>query len=169
MSEWTPAPSRRKTPYGYIRYGGPCRDDYRNMVTYDATPQGSGLVLTLQRPAMQALLAARVRYAKRSGWSKQRIARNTVKIKGLGTVPEGRPIIMTPGTNRSCETQARLYASDRSRYASPAITGHTRGLALDVSTAQANQDIIKACLRAEGWTQTRPGDEPWHWSYGVTI
>ena len=159
MSEWTPTERRIKTAYGPIYYGGPCKDDYRNMVTYDAEPKGSGLVLTLQRPAMKALKAAQVRYAKRKGWTAARLKAN----------PDGRPILMTAGTNRSCDTQKRLYAEDSSRYARPEITGHTRGLALDVSTAQSNQEIIKACLRAEGWTQTRPDDEPWHWSYGVTI
>ncbi len=158
MSDWTPTERRIATPYGFIRYGGPCRDDYRSLVVYD---QGGGnTVLELQRPAMMAFQAAEVRYARRSGWTKVRIKRNGGR---------GRPIKVLPGTNRSCETQARLYASDRNRYASPAITGHTRGLAIDVDQSQPNLDKVNAALRAEGWTQTRPDDEPWHWSYGVTI
>lgn len=157
MSEWTPTERKIATPYGIIRYGGVCRDDYRSMQTYD---QGGGnTVLSLQRPAMTAFKAAQMRYAKRSGWSKARRERN----------PNGRPIKVLPGTNRTCETQQRLYSSDRNRYASPAITGHTRGLAIDVDQSQPNLATIGQVLRAEGWTQTRPVDEPWHFSYGVTV
>ena len=126
------------------------------------------MVLTLQRPAMRALLAAQVRYARRSGWTKERIERATVRVGGK-VYQEGKPIVMTPGTNRTCATQTALYRSDPNRYAQPQITGHTRGLALDVSTAQPNQIIIHQCLRMEGWNKVRPDDEPWHVSYHVTI
>jgi len=159
VSDWTPTERKIKTPYGYIRYGGPCRDDYRSLVVYD---QGGGnTVLSLQRPAMTAFKAAEVRYARRSAWTSARIKKNG-----------GRPIKVLPGTNRSCATQAALYAMNtptNRRYASPAITGHTRGLAIDVDQSQPNLDKIHAALCAEGWTQTRPVDEKWHYSYGVTI
>jgi hypothetical protein len=138
------------------------------MVVYDASPKGQGLILKLQRPAMRALLAAQVRYAKRSGWTKARIDKTKVRVGGKVYL-EGRPIVMTPGTNRTCSTQAALYRSDSSRYARPEITGHTRGLALDVSTAQPNQAVIRSCLKMEGWKQVRPDDEIWHHSFGYTI
>lgn len=57
--------SNISTPTGTIHYGGPCRDDYPNMVTLD---QGGGnTVLTLQRPAMRAFVAAQLLYAKQIG------------------------------------------------------------------------------------------------------
>lgn len=158
MSEWTVLPRKVRTPNGVIHYGGPCRDDYRNMRTYD---QGGGnTILTLQGPAMEAFKDAEVYYAKALGWSSQRILSND----GLG-----RAIQVLPGTNRSCSTQARLYADDPSRYASPNVTGHTRGLAIDVSQAQPNLAKVNAALLKAGWTRTRPTEEPWHFSYGVTI
>lgn len=150
MSEWTPEPSHRDTPYGRVHYGGPCRDDYPNMRTYD---QGGGhTVLTLQGPAMRAFKAAEARYGKRTG-----------------RPAEQRDIRVLPGTNRTCATQARLYKEDPDRYAKPEVTGHTRGLAIDVDQSQPNLSIIHHCLTAEGWTQTRPREEPWHYSYGYTI
>lgn len=147
-----------KTPYGRIWYGGPCEDHYRNMVTYD---QGHGnTVLTLQRPAMRAFWAAQVRLAKRLGWSDARIEREGGK---------GKPIKVLPGTNRTCATQYQLWRKDPKRYAHPDITGHTRGLAIDVDQSQPNLDKIHRCLLAEGWKQARPDDEPWHYSYWVEV
>lgn len=148
-----------QTPTGPIRYGGPCRDDYPNMETYD---QGGGnTVLTLQRPAMRAFMDAQQRYAKASHWTKRRREKN----------PSGKAIKVLPGTNRTCSTQTALYNSDPNRYAKPEITGHTRGLAIDVDQSQGWLALrrIHRALTAAGWTQTRPDDEPWHYSYGVTI
>jgi hypothetical protein len=158
MSDWTATERRIKTPYGFIYYGGPCRDNYRNFRTYDAEPKGTGLIVTLQGPAMRALIAAQQRYARQSGWTKERIARN----------PDGRPIILLPGTNRTCATQAALYKNDSDRYADPRYTGHTRGLAIDRSNEQPNLVIVDRCLAAEGWERAR-SDEPHHWSYFVSI
>jgi hypothetical protein len=154
---WTPDERIYRTPYGRIFYGGPCRDDYRNLVTYD---QGGGqAVIVLQRAAMRALWAAQVRFAKRSGWSDARLARN----------PKGRPIRILPGSHRTCEQQAALYRQDPRRFARPEITGHTRGLAIDVDQSQPRLDVIRRCLIREGWRQVRPDDEPWHYSYFVEI
>ena len=160
MSDWTRTERRIKTPYGFIYYGGVCKDNYRNFQRLDQFPEKDGnVILVLQGPAMRAFKAAQLRYARQSGWSKKRIAAN----------PNGRPIIILAGTNRSCATQRALYASDSSRYANPNITGHTRGLAIDRSNAQPNLGIIDRCLAQEGWNRTRPDDEAWHWSYHVTI
>lgn len=146
-----------RTPYGVIHYGPVCKDDYANFVVYDQG--GSHTVLTLQRPAMKAFWAAQVRYAKRVGWTAKRLEKE----------PKGRPIFVLPGTNRTCATQVRLYRLDPKRYAHPAVTGHTRGLAIDVSGEQGNQDLIRQCLKLEGWKQCRPDDEPWHYSFHVSI
>src|SRR5262245_39900032 len=158
LGDWTTKPRTIKTPYGPIYYGGACRDNYRNFVRYDAEPKGSGLILVLQAPAMRAFKAAQVRFAKRSGWTRQRIAKH----------PDGRPIILLPGTNRTCATQAALYRSDSDRYADPKYTGHTRGLAIDISQAQGSLSTINTCLRQEGWEFAR-SDEAWHASYFVSI
>lgn len=148
-----------KTPYGVIHYTPlTCKDDYPNMVTYD---QGGGnTVITLQRAAMRAFWAAEIRYAKRLGWSDKRIEEND---------GHGRAILVLPGTNRTCATQWRLWRSDPNRYAHPNVTGHTRGIALDVSQAQPNLDMVNRALFAEGWKRVRPDDEPWHFSYGVEV
>lgn len=154
---WTEQERAYRTPYGRIWYGGPCRDDYPNLVTYD---QGGGhTVLTLQRPAMRAFWAAQVRLAKRLGWSERRLEEH----------PHGKPIRVLPGTNRTCATQHRLWKSDPKRYARPEITGHTRGLAIDVDQTQGYLELVRRCLLAEGWRQVRPDDEPWHFSYFVEI
>lgn len=147
-----------KTAYGVIHYGPEqCRDDYPNFVVYDQG--GSSVVLTLQRPAMEAFQAAEVRVAKRLGWSDERIKKNH---------GHGRAISVLAGTNRTCATQARLYASDSNRYAAPNSTGHTRGIAIDVNQAQEHLDLINTALYAEGWRRARPG-EPWHWSFGPIV
>lgn len=159
MSDWTPTEREIQTPTGPIRYGGPCRDDYPNFETY---AQGGGnTVLTLQRPAMRAFKDAQATYAKASHWTKKRREKN----------PDGKAIKVLPGTNRSCATQSALFKSDPGRYADPKITGHTRGLAIDVDQSQGWLALrrIRRALRLAGWTQTRPDDEPWHYSYGVTI
>jgi hypothetical protein len=165
MSEWTPAPSKRKTEYGYVYYGGSCRDDYPNFRTYD---QGGGnTVVTLQKPALLALLEAQVKLARALGWSKARIARENKAVDGK-KYPEGRPIEVLPGTNRTCATQAALYRSDSSRYADPRYTGHTRGIAIDVDQRQPNLSKVNAALAAAGWRRAR-SDEPWHFSYGYAV
>lgn len=137
-----------RTPYGVIHFGGACRDDYPTIRLYDQPPRG-GAPVKLQRPALRALRAAETRYGKRTGR------------------PNGWRAIALTGSWRSCAYQRQLYARDPRRYAHPNATAHTRGLAIDVSTAQPNQAIIRACLRAEGWRQVRPDDEPWHYSYWI--
>lgn len=156
---WTPTARRYKTEFGLIYYGGTCKDDYANMTIYD---QGGGKqIVELQGPAMRSFKAAQVGYAKKSGWSKDRIRKN----------PDGRPIIILPGSKRSCATQRRLYASDPNRYANPNVTGHTRGLAIDVSQNQTAKDLanIKEALMNHGWNRVRPDDEPWHYSFFVEV
>jgi hypothetical protein len=165
MSEWTRSPSKRRTEHGLVYYGGSCRDDYRNMVTYN---RDGNFVLTLQRPAMEAFLDAQVRFARLSGWSKQRIESSKVRVGGK-VYQEGKPIWILPGTNRTCKTQAALYKDDPNRFASPWVTGHTRGLAIDRHNGQPSIGKVDIALNRAGWKRVRPSDEPWHWSYGYTI
>jgi hypothetical protein len=134
-----------RTPYGVIHSGGACVDDYANLRLYDQPPAG-GSPVKLQGPAMRAFKAAEVRYGKRTG-------------------RKWRAIPLT-GSWRSCAYQAELYRKDSKRYASPNGTLHTRGLAIDVSTAAPNQVMIRAALKAEGWVQAR-SDEPWHYAFVI--
>ena len=132
----------KKTVYGTIHYGGPCKDDYGNIVVYDQ-PKLGGQVVRLQRPAMRSFKAAEERC--------------------------GRPIPLT-GSQRSCAFQAACHAEDPSRFADPDTSGHPRGLCIDVSTAISwlRKRKIKRALTHEGWFQAR-SDEPWHWSYGISV
>ena len=104
--------------------------------------QNGGQTVKLQKPAMDSFKAA------------------SVKVKGI-------PLT---GSWRSCAYQAQLYASDSNRYASPNGTAHTRGLAIDVSTAISflKKRAIHRALTARGWHQAR-ADEPWHYSFGVNV
>lgn len=141
------------TRYGLIHYGGSCKDDYRNIVNYNQ--HTSDPIVKLQRPAMRSLKA-----------SEQVFQRRSRDRKG------SRPIRQT-GTWRSCQQQADLYRSDRNRFAPPNVTGHTRGLCIDVRwddyfNADEKQ-LIRRILLDHGWHQARPIDEPWHFSYGITV
>lgn len=156
MSDWTPLERPVRTPTGVIYYGGACKDDYKNMKVYD---QGGGhTIVVLQGPALRGFKAAQALYAKATGWTKKRLERN----------PDGRPIIILAGSKRTCATQAALYRKDPHRYADPKLTGHTRGIAIDVDQSQPNLAKVNAALAKAGWTRAR-SDEPWHWSYGVTV
>lgn len=130
-----------QTKYGKIHYTNRiCKDDYRNIVLFE---QGGGVVIKLQAPAMASFRAC------------------SQKL--------GFPILVT-GTWRACSYQAQLYARDSKRYADPRITAHCKGLAIDVSQAQSASRLAKIhkALLANGWHQVR-SDEPWHYSYGVTV
>ena len=100
-----------------------------------------GYTLKLQRPALRSFRAAE---------------------RALG-----REIKLT-GSWRSCAYQMTKYHSDPNRFAHPNVTLHTQGLAIDVSTAQGGQDKIRRALKRRGWSQSRPDDEPWHYSFGWT-
>lgn len=140
----------RKTEYGTIHFGGSCRSDYANIQLYDQHEQGWA-VLKLQAPAIRSLKACEERWAKLTmPWKKRRHIRVT-------------------GTHRTCEYQHQLYALDSDRYAHPDQGVHTRGLAIDIYWRGIfTKLILKRILRSHGWSQSRPVDEPWHWSFGVT-
>lgn len=128
-------------PYGSIRLGGPCRDDYARIVTrhYGANDR---LTVTLQRAAMDSFLEASAKVG---------------------------PIVLT-GSHRTCAQQTALYKSDPRRFASPDGTAHTRGLAIDVSTAVSPDRAreVHRALTNRGWFQAR-ADEPWHYSFGGSL
>ena len=131
--------STRDTPFGRIYFGGECKDDYPNIVIYDQPPKG-GRPIKLQRSACRSFREAERRLGK---------------------------LILLTGSWRSCAYQRELYELDDDRYAHPDVTLHTRGLAVDVSTAQSKRRLrkIRRHLTDLGWKQVRPDDEPWHYSY----
>lgn len=138
------------TRFGRVyRLEGGCKDDYDNIRTSSYYRKESGVVrrrkrpiaVTLQAPALEAFRQAEVRL--------------------------GREIVIT-GSSRSCELQAKLYASDRSRYAPPSVGLHCQSLAIDVTTEDHELTTkVRAALLHVGFTQAR-SDEPWHFSYGWT-
>lgn len=135
--------ARIATPYGPIHYTDRvCKDDYANIELFHA---GGGLVVKLQAPALASY-------------------RDTCKVLG-------RPIPLT-GSWRSCAYQTELYNSpaNHHRYADPKVTAHCKALAIDVSQAQpaARLARIHELLTNRDWHQVR-ADEPWHYSFGVTV
>lgn len=147
--------SRIHTAFGDIfEPDGPCKDDYHLIEEAD-TDRNHGLV-KLQAGAMNSFHAAERRVYQRLHPLKAHRFPNRVFT------------IHVTGSWRSCELQHQLYDSDNNRYADPDVTLHTRGLAIDVSTLLDHQPTIRAVLLGHGWNQSRPDDEPWHYSYHFT-
>lgn len=79
----------------------------------------------------------------------------------------GRHIVLT-GSYRTCAKQRADHASDPGRFADAGESAHPDGRAIDVANIGSNIATVRPHLLAAGWTQARAGDEPWHFSYGVT-
>jgi len=128
-------------PFGRIRCGGRCRDDYDRIVI----AHEGGRVVKLQAAAMRSFQAAE----------------DAV----------GEPILLTGIGWRSCRLQRELWEGDPARFADPDKTAHTRGLAIDVHTGQGAKrlEAIRRALLWRGWHQARPTDEPWHYSFGIQV
>jgi hypothetical protein len=141
---------RKSTKFGPAYRSSVCKDDHPNIRTMKV----NGQVLHMQLSAIRAYREACRVFAKKSGWSKARIKRTG-----------GRSILLT-GSWRSCELQKQLHDSDPRRFADPNGSLHPQGLAIDVSTKQADFDVAHAALAAVGWKRARPDDEPWHHSWG---
>jgi hypothetical protein len=152
--------SEHSTPFGKIRRVDGCKDDYKRIGVYDQPPVG-GAPVVLQGPALKSFREAENRYGNKRHW---RPGRPKAQLRKDGT--RFRPIFLT-GSIRSCELQKRLYESDPNRFAHPSQTLHTHGLAIDVHTGYLN-GTIKMILRNVGWNQSRPVDEPWHFSFFLT-
>lgn len=131
-----------KTRYGTVFHSERCKDDWSNI---REVTLGPGATYKLQRPAIKSLRAV---------------------ASDLGGPWSAKPVRVT-GTWRSCEYQASLYAKDSSRYANPNSTLHTQGLAIDVHTGYLNAKVRDSLLK-HGWHQSRPVDEPWHFSFRLT-
>ena len=162
-----------ETPFGTVIREEGCHDDYERLYTYDQPPLGSG-VIVLQRAAVRSFQRAEEAYARRLwrlGWPRKVTLPIDDKLWRGDFARElerreFRPIILT-GSIRSCATQTRLWRSDNKRFAAPGSTLHPHGLAIDVSTFFLNA-TIRALLLNHGWRQSRPDDEPWHFSFTGT-
>ena len=151
-----------QTPFGPIRKATGCKDDYENLEVYDQP--GAGSVIVLQAPAVRSLQdAEEAVYRKMHPILAARRKRKDRR-------PGRELITVLAGSKRTCELQAILYRRDPNRYASPNTTLHTHGLAIDVSQAQGARKLrhIHHALMMRGWHQSRPDDEPWHYSYRLT-
>jgi hypothetical protein len=145
------------TPYGTVFYDHSGNDHWPNIRDYRPVFPKRHTEAKLQSPALKALQQAEKVYgrkiAEREGWVWKKKAR----------------AINLTGSWRSFNLQYSLWRSDNSRYASPYSSGHVQGLAIDVSTNNADFELQRQILRAVGWKQSRPDDEPWHFSWGVTV
>ncbi len=135
--------------YGTVyRCVGCCKDDWKNIRKSSYYRKQSGLVrlaprdvdVTLQKPALDSLRAVEEKLSRQ---------------------------IYVTGSLRTCELQHDLYASDPKRYASPLVGVHCQGLAIDVHTGHLDE-VLRSTLLHHGWNQSRPTDEPWHFSFRVT-
>lgn len=140
---------RYKTRFGDVFHSSTCRDNWHNIRTRPARKRflnGSNTIpfteLTLQGPAIESIKA---------------VERD---ISG----PFIRQYIRVTGSIRTCEQQMALWLSDKSRFAHPNSTLHTQGLAIDVHTDFLSAKLKNSLLK-HGWHQSRPDDEPWHFSY----
>ena len=129
--------------WGEIICGGPCKDDYARIQIYNQIP--GQRYIKLQAAAVRSLQAAEA--------------------------ASGYKILITGSGWRSCELQAQLYKSDPNRFAHPDKTAHTRGLAIDVDMTQSltRRKAIHRALLHRHWHQSRPDDEPWHYSFGIQV
>lgn len=150
---------RKDTKYGPVFRGSTCCDDFSNILTNTVGGDhaiGGPETYKLQSPAITSLRRVAERTGTKMPWRKNK-----------------RPVHVT-GTWRSCAFQAECYARDPGRYAPPNVGLHTQGLAIDVdmnwygALTPRQQRRFRYVMKAEGWTQARPSDEPWHFSYGWT-
>lgn len=149
--------TRVQTRYGDIfAPEGGCADDYPNISMADQD-RNQGPV-KLQDPAMRSFHAAERRLYELLHPIKSRLPKYKHRVQ----------TIHLTGSWRSCAYQTELWRSDPNRYADPATTLHPRGLAIDVSTGMRWQRLIHRVLFSHGWRQSRPDDEPWHYSYHFT-
>jgi len=142
------AVERYKTKYGTIFHRPTCKDDWKNIITRNRKRFGKVVpytTMTLQEPALLSIRAVEKELSK----------------------PWKRFMVRVTGTLRTCDQQRALYASDPKRYAPPNSGLHTHGLAIDVHTGYLDDRLRKALL-AHGWHQSRPDDEPWHFSFRLS-
>lgn len=139
----------KDTRFGTVyRFEGACKDDWKNIDTMYLYRKPSGVVHFRKRPTSikgQRPMLDAIRHAE----------------EHLGSE------VVVTGSLRTCAYQAELYRSDPNRYAPPSVGLHCQGLAIDVHTDYLTGKLHD-CLKHAGFTQARPSDEPWHFSFGWT-
>lgn len=144
------------TKFGNIEYDNSGNDHRPGMVNFVPRFPRRHEAIKAQRPAVKAFQEAERRYgrklAKRKGWRWGRRAR----------------AIGLTGSWRSFELQRSLWQSDPGRFASPYVSGHVQGVAVDLNTTNADFELQRTILKEVGWQQVR-ADEPWHWSLGPRV
>lgn len=142
------------TRTGPIYYDDSGNDHRPNLV--DSVPKFAKrhAPVKLQRAAWKAFRQAEKDLGRRLG-------------KGPWSKRKARPFRLTSSW-RSFSWQAHLYATDRNRYASPFTSGHVQGIAIDLDTGWEHFELAREILRKNGWFQSR-ADEPWHWTWGVSV
>lgn len=141
---------RIKTKYGEIRHRETCKSDWSNIKCVVSKRAITKVPvkftsMCLQEPAIKSIRAVEAELSK--PWSPFRVR--------------------VTGSLRTCELQRQLYASDPNRYAPPNAGLHTHGLAIDVHTKYLSDKLRRALIK-HGWKQSRPQDEPWHFSYHLS-
>lgn len=68
---------------------------------------------------------------------------------------------------RDWATQERGFRSNPNRFVAPQYSAHVRGEAIDVDSSRHNlaDPQLKSALTGAGFCQSRPSDEPWHYSF----
>ena len=138
--------ARYPTRYGDIRHSDLCKDDWRNIISVVSKRRDGSTIpythLKMQEPAIKSIRAVEKELSR----------------------PWKKFYVRATGTHRTCEFQAQKYREDPRRYAPPNAGLHTHGLAIDVHTGFLSEKLRKAMLK-HGWHQSRPVDEPWHFSF----
>lgn len=135
-----------ETKYGPIRHRDICKSDWKNIKSVVSRRRDGSPIpwtnLTLQEPAIKSIRAVEKDLSK----------------------PWKKFYVKVTGTHRTCAFQAAKYKEDPKRYAPPNAGLHTHGLAIDVHTGYLSEKLRVSLLK-HGWEQSRPSDEPWHFSY----
>jgi hypothetical protein len=140
------AVERYETRWGVVFHRPTCKDDWKNIVSGVSKRKDGSVIpytaMKLQEPALKSIRAVE---------------------KDLSR-PWKKFYVRVTGTPRTCEFQAQKYSQDPRRYAPPNAGLHTHGLAIDVHTGFLSEKLRKSLLK-HGWHQSRPDDEPWHFSF----
>ena len=109
-----------------------------------------------QGPMLRAFKAAERRFyvATTPKWKRVPLRVRHIPITGVGY--------------RSFELQYTLWRSDSSRYANPYSSMHVKGLAVDISQGQDDQDEAEKALRSVGFKDGASFGDPPHWSFPVS-
>ena len=143
------AVERYETRWGVVFHRPTCKDNWKNIISAVSRRKNGDVIpytaLKLQEPAVKSIRA---------------VERDLSR-------PWKKFYVRVTGTHRTCAFQRECWNSDPVRYAPPNSGLHTHGLAIDVHTGYLSAKLKKALLK-HGWHQSRPDDEPWHFSFRLS-